>query len=321
MLNKKRSFLKLIDISFSPCTLLAALWFKKIRDLVKLMPITEKILLKVGVFPIKDHYYEPRFNFEHLKKPFGKDRSLPGLNLNVKEQLAFLGKFHYNRELIKFPVNKKGNGKAFYYNNGWFGPGDAEYLYNLVRLLKPRRIIEAGGGFSTLMVVNAVNRNIKEDPKYKCDHICIEPYENDWLDKVRGVKIIRKQVEKVGIPLFTRLKENDILFIDSSHIIKPQGDVLFLFQEILPQLNSGVFVHIHDIFTPRDYPKEWITEERRFWNEQYLLESFLAFNNKFKVIGATNYLAHNHYSKFSAKCPIFKRQRKRECGSFWIMKE
>ena len=78
---------------------------------------------------------------------------------------------------------------------------------------------------------------------------------------------------------FAKDKKNDILFIDSSHIIRPQGDVLFEYLEILPILNPGVVVHIHDIFSPKDYLDNWIINDHLFWNEQYLLEAFLSFNN------------------------------------------
>ena len=105
-------------------------------------------------------------------------------------------------------------------------------------------------------------------------------------------------------------------------MVRPQGDILYDFLEILPQLNSGVLVHIHDIFTPKDYLNNWIINKSFFWNEQYFLEAFLTFNNKFRIIGATNYLFHNYYEKFSEKCPILKIQKKnREPGSFWLIKE
>lgn len=117
---------------------------------------------------------------------------------------------------------------------------------------------------------------------------------------------------------FQQLRANDILFIDSSHIIRPQGDVLFEYFEILPALNSGVIVHIHDIFTPKDYPAEWINKHM-FWNEQYLVEAFLSFNTSFRVIGALNYLAHNFPKEFAAKCPIFS-QEPNEPKAFWLIK-
>ena len=107
-------------------------------------------------------------------------------------------------------------------------------------------------------------------------------------------------------------------------MIRPQGDVLFEYLELLPTLNSGVIIHIHDIFTPKDYLDEWL-EASFFWNEQYLLEAFLTNNKNFRIIGATNYLMHKYYDYFSAKCPILKKQKKegikREPGSFWMIKE
>ena len=120
-----------------------------------------------------------------------------------------------------------------------------------------------------------------ENENYSCEHVCIEPYEIEWLEKL-NVKVIRELVENTDTTVFSTLDKNDILFIDSSHIIRPQGDVLFEYLEILPVLKSGVFVHIHDIFTPEDYPDDWVNNAS-FWNEQYLLEAFLSFNNEFIV--------------------------------------
>ena len=93
---------------------------------------------------------------------------------------------------------------------------------------------------------------------------------------------------------FSQLEANDILFIDSSHVLRPQGDVLFEFLEILPVLKPGVIVHIHDIFTPQDYPHQWVVDDNRLWNEQYLLEAFLSYNNQWKITSALNLLRlHN----------------------------
>jgi Methyltransferase domain len=129
-----------------------------------------------------------------------------------------------------------------------FGPGDAEYLYSMVRHYKPRKIIEVGCGHSTKMIRHAVDRNAVEDTAYACEHICIEPYENPWLEEL-GIRIIRHPVQDVDPSLFCTLGANDILFIDSSHVIKPQGDVVFIYLTVLPMLSSGVFVHAHDILS------------------------------------------------------------------------
>ena len=92
------------------------------------------------------------------------------------------------------------------------------------------------------------------------------------------------------------------------------------FFKILPELNKGVFIHFHDIFTPYQYPLGWLTEEFRFWNEQYLLEAFMSYNNSFEVVGALAYLQRNHHDVLSEKFPVLKGDTKRFPGSFWIRK-
>lgn len=295
-----------------------AILFKYFRKhSLKNFPFTKRILLKVGVFPILDHYYEPLFNHKHLRYSLRLNRSLPGIDFNDNEQLEILEKFNYNNELLEFPIEKKHDAIEYCYNTGAFLSGDAEYLYNMIRLFKPKRIIEIGSGSSTLMAKNSIEKNKNENSDYICEQICIEPYEQPWLEQMR-VQVIRKNVETIELNFFSSLEKNDILFIDSSHIIRPQGDVLFEYLEILPSLNEGVIVHIHDIFTPKDYLDEWFSEN--FWNEQYLLEAFLSFNKSFRIIGATNYLSHKFNKQFSEKCPIYKMQTGREPGSFWIIK-
>ena len=165
--------------------------------------------------------------------------------------------------------------------------------------------------------MNALTQNQVDDPSYKCEHICIEPYEMPWLEE-SGVSVVRRKVEDVELSFFSKLEENDILFIDSSHIIRPEGDVLFEYLELLPSLKKGVIVHIHDIFSPKNYLKQWLQDEVRFWNEQYLLEAFLTHNNTWKIVGALNYLHHNHYEKLKTVAPYLMPER--EPGSFYIQK-
>ncbi|GAG40828.1 unnamed protein product, partial [marine sediment metagenome] len=159
--------------------------------------------MKIGVFPIMDHFYEPMFNPNHLIHPLSEDRLLPGIDLNVAEQLDQLSKFHYNDELSSFPLEKRSE-TEFYYHNGKFGPGDAEYYYNIVRFYKPGTIIEVGAGNSTLMAINAIRANTQDNPEYSCRQICIEPYERPWLDRLK-VPIIRERVEKVDKTIFSEL--------------------------------------------------------------------------------------------------------------------
>lgn len=317
---------RIVDIILFPISLPMAFFNKILRKYrFQSFPLFKKIYLWVGVYPIRDHYYEPLFNAKLLKKSLRDNRDLPGINFNEKEQLQLLKSFNYNNELEKIPLNKeqKKEKNEFCYNEGPFNSGDAEYLYNIIRYFKPSKIIEIGSGHSTLMARKAIDRNKANDASYNCEHICVEPYENNWLEELE-IKIIRKKVEDLNTSFFRQLAENDILFIDSSHMIRPQGDVLYEYLELLPILNKGVIIHIHDIFSPKDYPDEWVIDDIRFWNEQYLLEAFLSHNKEFRIIGATNFLMHNYYEEFSKKCPILKQQKEngidREPGSFWIIR-
>jgi predicted O-methyltransferase YrrM len=310
-----------IDILALPFTALAGLWLKGLRILgLQYVPASKRLLLSIGVLPVRDHYYEPMINSAHLRYALTEDRNLPAIDLNVEEQLSILAQFGYQEELLEFPLEPVKH-VEFAYHNRSFLSGDAEYLYSLIRLVKPRKIIEIGSGYSTLMARNAIRRNTSEDSGYSCDHICIEPYEQPWLEEL-GIQIIRRCVEECDLDLFKSLDGGDILFIDSSHVIRPQGDVLFEYLQLLPILRSGVFVHIHDIFTPRDYLPEWVIGEVKLWNEQYLLEAFLSFNGKFRVIGALNYLKHHHPEALVSRFPIIREEMgHREPGSFWILSQ
>lgn len=317
-----RNFLKfclpLIDLVFVPIAATASLAMRVIRRVgIERLPLTLQVFRKVGIFPIRDQYYEPLFNPAHLRKSLCEDRELMGIDWNVAQQLDLLRRFRFNDELARFPVNPQGD-HGFFYRNGMFESGDAEFLYNMIRLFKPQRIFEIGSGQSTLMAMSAVEANRGEDAGYQCEHVCIEPYEAGWLDQL-NVTVVRNPVELIDTSLFRQLEKNDILFIDSSHIIRPQGDVLFEYFEILPILKPGVLIHIHDIFTPKDYLEEWIQSNVCFWNEQYLLEAFLSYNPEFKIVGALNFLKHHYPEELADVCPVLRHELEfREPGSFWL---
>lgn len=318
MKNLKKMALPLVDIMLMPLVYPAAWLLKKIRKLgVHRLPLCKGVLLKVGVFPVRNHYYEPQFDNRNPRPDFSQDRILRGIDWNISGQLKMLGSFAFSKELLGLPEARQQGSLEFHLNNGAFDSGDAEYWYQIIRTIKPRRIFEVGSGNSTLMAVKAIRKNGEEDPRYTCEHVCIEPYEMPWLEKV-GVSVVREKVEEVLLSFFSRLQENDILFIDSSHMIRPQGDVLFEYLELLPSLNKGVIVHVHDIFSPKNYPKEWLIDEVRFWNEQYLLEAFLSQNSGWKIIGALNFLRHHHYEEFKSVAPFLSPER--EPGSFYIQK-
>jgi hypothetical protein len=282
------------------------------------LPVTRSVLDRFGVSCIAHHYYEPVVLPEHITRDLTAERTLPGIDLNAEEQLAILRAFDFASEL-KDIANQPKSDSAYSFQQPFFGPGDAEYLYSMVRRFKPKRIIEVGCGHSTRMIRHAVDRNRAAEPGYACEHICIEPYENPWLESL-GASVIRQRVEDVDLAVFQTLGRNDILFIDSSHVIKPQGDVVFLYLTVVPLLRSGVFVHAHDILTPRDYFPEWVLGERRMWDEQYLLEAFLSFNSAFKITGALNWLWHNHRQETHRAFPVLATVPDDDPGSFWFQR-
>ncbi len=310
-----------LDLVLTPFTLLAAVWLKGIRrGGVQRLPANRAVLRAVGVFPVRDHYYEPLFDPRYLHRPLDAPRALPGIRMDDDAQLALLARFQFQDELRAVPMEPSGPA-GFGYDNPNFRAGDAEYLYCMIRHFRPARVVEIGSGMSTLMARLAMEANHRDDPAYACAHVCVEPYEMAWLDGIRGLRVVRDRVESMPYTLFEELRANDILFIDSSHVIRPQGDVLAEYLDILPRLAPGVFVHVHDIFTPRDYPAVWVIEQVRLWNEQYLLEAFLSHNDAFRVVGALNHLRHSHPAALGAALPVFGADpRQYEPGSFWMQR-
>jgi hypothetical protein len=277
-------------------------------------PLNRKLFRRSKVLPIIDHYYEPKFiysdGFDASKK-----RKLP-INFREQEQLALLSSFTCVDELKQLSADGKPGEGVFFLNNGSFGAGDAEMYYLMIRHLRPKRIIEIGSGNSTLVAKMAVKKNEAEG--FPVQFTCIEPYEMPWLEKVGGIEVKRQRVEEMPVEFFGVLEENDILFIDSSHIIRPENDVLFEFLEILPSLKKGVWIHIHDIFSPRHYRQDWLQDMFRLWNEQYLLEAFLCNNDHFEITGSLNYLKNDFFD--TVQQTFINLKPGDEPASFWIRK-
>lgn len=308
----------LVDVVILLPTLVSCCWLKIVRQLgVSRLPLARGIFKAVGIYPLRDHYYEPMFNPDRLRKSLREDRLLPGINWNLDGQKQLISKFTFAEE-IKDLARRPHKELQYSFQNDTYCAGDSEYLYSIIRLYKPKRIIEIGSGNSTLMAIEAIKKNRQEDPNYVCEHICIEPFERPWLERL-NIKLVRQLVENVDRDIFKSLGENDILFIDSSHVIRPQGDVLCEYLEILPGLKPGVLVHVHDIFSPKDYLDQWVHQDMKLWNEQYLLEAFLSHNKSFEIIGALNFLKYHGADSLAKACPVFGASpNDYEPGSFWM---
>jgi hypothetical protein len=308
---------RVLDMLAAPVLALAAPAAHVAARLRERGPLTRAVLDRAGLAVLRRHYYEPAlFPGDVDAARLSQPRDLPGLDLNAAGQLAFLAALDVADELAAIP-REKASATAFGYDNDSFLSGDAEVLYGIVRRLKPRRLYEVGSGNSTLMARLAIEANRREDPGHACEHVCIEPFEQPWLESL-GVRVVREKVETLGTDFFGALGRDDILFVDSSHVIRPQGDVLFEVLSLFPRLAPGVLVHVHDIFTPRDYLPEWVMEKRFLWNEQYLIEAYLSHNRDFEIVCALNWLWHAHREAVGRACPVLASQPWREPASFWF---
>lgn len=278
---------------------------------------------KRGYHVIPDHFYEPIPDTRELSESLWTKKSdMVGIDTNEKYQLDLLSRFSsdYKKEYDSFPVNKTAVPYQYYVYNNFFFSVDGEISYSMIRHFKPKKIIEIGSGFSTYLSAQAIRENEKDG--YNCELISIEPYPNETLKAgFPGLsRVIDSKVQDIPLSEFNQLKENDILFIDSSHVLRIGGDVQYEFLEILPRLNKGVIVHIHDIFFPMEYPRWWVLEEYRFWTEQYLLQAFLTFNDRFEIIWAGNYMHMNHSDKLQKAFNSYRKEDRYSPASFWMRK-
>jgi predicted O-methyltransferase YrrM len=234
------------------------------------------------------HFYSPIPAIESI---VGKDFSslvskelenIPGINFNIEGQLKLLRSFAEDYKVPEW-LDDENDQYNFHFNNPFFSYGDASALGLVLQHYKPSKIIEVGSGYSTALFLDMLAM------KYITSKVtCIEPYPNVLYSLISEtqkshLEIIENKLETIPISKFSDLIEGDLLFIDSTHVSKFDSDVNYLFSEILPVLKSGVLVHIHDIFYPFEYPKEWLLEGRA-WNEAYILKAFLQYNDSFEIL-------------------------------------
>lgn len=251
------------------------------------------------------HYYEPLPDFRSITaEQINRRRTFPGIDFKWDEQLTLVNELAaYSDELREL---------QFDFDNVFFNGFDAAVYYSLIRHLQPERIVEIGGGYSTQIANKALTRNGRGKLT------CIEPYPEDRLNGAKlNIELITKRVEEIDTDFFSGLKANDILFIDSSHTVKFGSDVCFEFLEVLPSLKPGVWIHVHDIFFPHDYPEEWLIKRRQAWNEQYLLEAFLSFNSRFSVQLANYWICLDHLDEAARLWPRAVSPNYGAC-SFWM---
>lgn len=295
-----------------------------IQELAASHPEVREMLLRLeeheknNCFPA-GHFYSPVFSIEELKARENEiwkgmdQRTVAGIDMNDAEQVALTKAFEeYYPEM---PFKDDPSGLRYYLQNNFYAYTDGIILYAMMRHLRPKRIIEVGSGFSS-----AVMLDTKDCFNMETELVFIEPYPDRLYSLLKEqdhqhCQIHVNGVQQVQPELFKELERNDILFIDSSHVVKTGSDLHYLIFEVLPVLKPGVFIHFHDIFYPFEYPKKWVFQGRN-WNENYFLRAFLMHNQAYKIRFFAHFM-HLHYSDAFKNMPLCY---KNGGGNFWLEK-
>lgn len=255
------------------------------------------------------HFYSPIPDLEYVRDNsesiFARDiESCPGIDLNVETQISLIEKFVDYYDDIPFPDEQSAKFR-YYFQNDFFGAGSSMILYSMMRHFRPKQIIEVGSGFSSAAMLDVNDAFFDGGISMNF----VEPFPERLLSLLRKEDserhlVIEEIVQDVPFEMFRRLKKNDFLFLDSSHVAKVGSDVVQILTGILPILDPGVIVHIHDIYWPFEYPEEWVFSGRA-WNEAYLLKAFLQFNHSFEILVFNSYLALHHEELMERCLPGF----------------
>lgn len=322
MLSLKRIMLKIINCLI----VILSVFLAPIISYIAKSGVGTEQCLKCNCLPVNVHYYQPIPVLSDLDERdiWNKKSNLSGINFEPSRYISFLKSIgeNYGKE-CRWPLEKTDDQFTFYTDNGSFSYGCASALHCMIRCYKPMRFIEIGSGMSSLVILEALSKNSKSTTDVKPEYIIIDPYPNDTIKQLSPqVTIIHEKVEKIDVSIFQKLGKNDILFIDSSHVIKIGGDVNYLILDVLPVLKPGVIIHFHDIPLPYEYPEIYAKNAnfRVFWTEAYFLQAFLCFNKEFEILLPMAYLMKEHMDIFKDTFKDYPKKKFSNSGSFWIKK-
>lgn len=274
----------------------------------------------VPLFVPPGHFYSPVVDPQELRRlPFAETvagDTFEGLNIADSVMAETFSRVIGHYPLLDFP-EEPASSHRYYYNNDFFSYGDAIMLACMIRERRPRRIIEVGSGFSSAVMLDTIERA----PDLDTHCTFIEPNADRLKSLLRPSDyhraVIHEQpVQTVPFALFEELQDGDILFLDTSHIAKTGSDVIHEVFHILPRLAPGVLIHFHDFFENFEYSEQWIFEDNRSWNEQYLLRAFLMYNDIFQII----FLSRRFYSQRPEMLDAAPLIRKNPGGALWLRK-
>jgi hypothetical protein len=258
-------------------------------ELLRSVPFEE--LQRRGWHLQPNHFHWPLNDVPFLREhpEIWTQPALPAsIDWNIDGQVDMLRRIApYAVELDDVPDGPGAPPGEYVWGNEAFPRGDACLYYGLVRELRPRRVIEVGAGWSSLLLRRALAANGQE-----CEVTLIDPNPNrDMMGELpSGWTLVEDLVQLTEIGRFEALQAGDILFYDGSHCARTGGDVNWIFFQVLPRLAEGVFIHVHDLVWPWDYGPEWVLDEGLSWNEQYFVQAFLMENSAYRVRLAMNVL-------------------------------
>lgn len=274
---------------------------------------------RLGLHVMPIDCYQPVPHTRSLRESIWSGRTdMVGVRIDLDAQEALLSDLcaRFGDEFDELAGRTDDGSGRYHMHNSRFESVDAELLYGLIRAGRPRRVLEIGSGYSTLVALEALERNEREGgPCWSV--LTIDPHPPAWLRNRRGVEARACPVQDVAISEFESLERGDILFIDSTHVLAVGSDVQYEFLEVVPRVKPGVLVHVHDIFLPAEYPRSWVLRWRRYWTEQYLLQAFLAFNSAFETIWAGHMMHMDRPAALSRMLRSYD-PRKVEPGSWWM---
>ncbi len=274
---------------------------------------------RLGFHPLRVHFYSPVPDYESVPlRHFTEPQPCPGIELDPTRLAGQLQRLSRHGSECEWPETSRGSG-TYHAQNEMFGYSSAALLHSMIRAHACRRVIEIGGGYSSIISLAALRRNFSDTT-----FTCVEPYPRPWLESAilnAGGKLVREPVQSLPAGLFDELEAGDLLFIDSSHVAKLGSDVNYLFLEVLPRLKPGVLLHVHDIYIPYEYPAEhFFSEHKIFWNEQYLLQAILSSNPSYEILLPGFYVQTHLKREFAAAFPRYDSARHRRTSSFYFRK-
>lgn len=295
------------------------LWILPVRLLRAFLTACDRrpaLMDRAGFHVRRIGFSDPLPDFRSIGgRNFAVRRAGRDIDWRFENQAALIGRLGRRMTEVR-EFEDSSSPQAFDFRNGYYDDADAKVLYLLLREMKPRRLVEVGSGRSTRLASWALWKNAEQD-RADSAHTCIDPFENDRVGELRHpVRFVRSPVEEMDVGFFGQLEAGDVLFIDSTHTVRVFGDVVHLLLGVLPSLKAGVWVHFHDIFLPYEYPRNWIVDERRGWNEQYLLEAYLSGNPKWRIELAVHALCRDHATLLSGLG--YRGQGAGINSAFWI---